>query len=80
MGGKVHSSGSARGRRERIRTGRELVRRFFGLLDPFRWQVAGILFSLTVATVLALEDVGAAPGATITDSAPRRFASVRPDF
>ncbi|MCH2212122.1 MAG: ABC transporter ATP-binding protein/permease [Fuerstiella sp.] len=53
-GGKLHSSGSGRSRRERIRTARELVRRFFGLLIPFRWQVVGILVSLTVATALAL--------------------------
>ena len=30
------------------------MQRFFGLLKPFRWQVGWILFSLTVATVLAL--------------------------
>ena len=39
-----------------------------------------VVFVINVATLLALEDVGAAPGAIITESAPRRFASVRPDF
>lgn len=52
--GKGHSSTPNRGRQERIRTSKELLSRFFGLLNPFRWQVVGILFSLTVATVLAL--------------------------
>ena len=37
-----------------MRTSKELLSRFFGLLNPFRWQVVGILLSLTVATVLAL--------------------------
>ena len=49
-----HSSAQYRGRRERIRTGKELILRFFELLHPFRWQVAWVLLSLTVATVLAL--------------------------
>lgn len=49
-----HSSQPERGRTERIRTAKELLRRFFQLLSPFRWQVAGILLSLTIATVLAL--------------------------
>ncbi|MEO1994113.1 MAG: ABC transporter ATP-binding protein, partial [Planctomycetaceae bacterium] len=52
--GKGHSAAPERGRRQRLRTGRELVQRFFGLLRPFRWHVGWILFSLTVATVLAL--------------------------
>lgn len=52
--GKGHSSSSDRGRRERIRSAKELLLRFFGLLSPFRWQVSWILFSLSVATVLAL--------------------------
>ena len=52
--GKGHSSTPDRGRKERIRTSKELLSRFFGLLNPFRWQVVGILSSLTVATVLAL--------------------------
>ena len=49
-----HSSVSKRSRSERIRTGPELVQRFLGLLRPFRWQISWILFSLTVATLLAL--------------------------
>ena len=52
--GGVHSSGSARGRQERLRSSRELLRRFFALLHPFRRQVVWILASSTVATVLAL--------------------------
>ncbi len=52
--GQGHSSAPERGRKERIRTARELLTRFFQLLSPFRWQVVWILFSLTVATVLAL--------------------------
>ena len=39
-----------------------------------------VVFVINVATLLAQEGVGAAPSATITESAPRRFASVRPDF
>lgn len=52
--GRGHSSAPERGRKERVRTARELLSRFFQLLSPFRWQVVWILFSLTVATVLAL--------------------------
>ncbi len=52
--GAGHSSISKRSHSKRIRTGKELVQRFFGLLHPFRWQVSWILFSLTVATLLAL--------------------------
>lgn len=52
--GGVHSSAKQRGRTERVRSAKELLRRFFELLLPFRWQVAWILSSLTIATTLAL--------------------------
>ena len=52
--GSVHASAVQHGRKERVRSARELLTRFFELLKPFRWQVGWILFSLTVATVLAL--------------------------
>ncbi len=52
--GPIHSSAPARGRKERVRSARELLTRFLQLLRPFRLQVAWILASLTVATILAL--------------------------
>ena len=52
------------------------LRRIVRVLLP----LLSVVFVINVATLLALEDVGAAPGAIITESAPRRFASVRPDF
>lgn len=52
--GGVHSSAKRRGRTERVRPAKELLRRFFELLLPFRWQVVWILSSLTIATILAL--------------------------
>lgn len=51
---RTRGHSAERGRTERIRTAKELLKRFFQLLSPFRWQVAWILLSLSVATVLAL--------------------------
>lgn len=52
--GRIHSTGTVRAPQDRVRTTWELLRRFFGLLKPFRWQVVWILLSLTVSTLLAL--------------------------
>ena len=52
--GSIHSSSTVRDRRERVRSAKELLFRFFGLLKPFRWQVVWILGSLTISTMLAL--------------------------
>ncbi|GAB5442520.1 MAG: ABC transporter ATP-binding protein [Fuerstiella sp.] len=52
--GSVHSSGTVRKAKDRVRSTGELLKRFFGLLHPFRWQIAAILASLTVSTSLAL--------------------------
>ena len=50
----MHATAPERSHKERIRSAKELLRRFFQLLAPFRWQIVWILASLTVATVLAL--------------------------
>lgn len=52
--GGIHSSGPARSPRDRVRSAKDLLKRFFQLLRPFRRQIVWILASLTVATVLAL--------------------------
>lgn len=52
--GSVLSSGTVRKAKDRVRSTGELLKRFFGLLHPFRWQIAAILASLTVSTSLAL--------------------------
>ncbi|MFY9254722.1 MAG: ABC transporter ATP-binding protein [Fuerstiella sp.] len=52
--GSMHATAPERSHKERIRSAKELLRRFFQLLAPFRWQIVWILASLTVATVLAL--------------------------
>ena len=53
-GGGPHSTGPVRSRQQRVRPASQLLKRFFQLLRPFRIQIAWILTSLTVATVLAL--------------------------
>ena len=50
----MHATAPERSHKERIRSAKELLRRLFQLLAPFRWQIVWILASLTVATVLAL--------------------------
>lgn len=52
--GSMHSSAPERSQKDRVRSATELLKRFFQLLSPFRWQIVWILASLTVATVLAL--------------------------
>lgn len=52
--GGIHSTKDATDAADRVRSARDLVGRFFGLLVPYRWQIAGILLSLTAATVLGL--------------------------
>ncbi len=49
----IHSS-DERGAKQRARSATQLVRRFFGLLVPYRFQTSSILASATVATLLGL--------------------------
>src|SRR5262245_60259606 len=52
--GGIHSTGEARSAKDRVRSARELVWRFLQLLAPYRWQIFGILLSLTASTVIGL--------------------------
>ena len=52
--GSIHGSGSERKKADRIRSARQLLKRFRQLLRPYRYQLFWILASLTVATILAL--------------------------
>ena len=52
--GSIHSSGDTRSAKDRVRSAKDLVWQFFRLLYPTRWQIAGILGSLTVSTILGL--------------------------
>lgn len=52
--GSFHSRGDARRPQDRVRSAWQLVREFARLLRPFRWQVGGILFSVTIATLVGL--------------------------
>ncbi|MCA9034428.1 MAG: ABC transporter ATP-binding protein [Planctomycetaceae bacterium] len=53
-GGSIHSTGHARTAKERVRTATQLVFEFFALLKPWRWQIAGILLSVTLSTLIGL--------------------------
>lgn len=53
-GGSIHSVGDARSPKDRVRSAKDLVWEFFRMLGPFRWQITGILVSLTAATVIGL--------------------------
>ena len=52
--GSVHSKSETRSAKDRIRTTKELLQRFFQLLRPFQGQIVWILTSLTISTLLAL--------------------------
>lgn len=52
--GSIHSSGETRSAKDRARSAKELVVEFFRLLYPTRWQIAGVLVSVTVSTLLGL--------------------------
>lgn len=52
--GGFHSTAPQRPASSRVRSAKELLKRFFQLLRPFRLQIIWILASLTVSTVLAL--------------------------
>jgi ATP-binding cassette, subfamily B, bacterial len=52
--GGVHSSTETRSAKHRIRPVAQLVRQFFQLLYPFRWQIVWILISVTAATLIGL--------------------------
>jgi ATP-binding cassette subfamily B protein len=52
--GGVHSTGEARAAKDRVRTSWQLIREFFRLLHPYRWQISLTLLSVTLSTVLGL--------------------------
>jgi len=52
--GSIHGSGETRRPRDRVRTSRQLVREFFGLLRPYAIPLAWILLSLTASTLIGL--------------------------
>jgi len=52
--GGVHSAGESRAARDRVRSSWQLVREFFGLLHPYRWQISLTLLSVTLSTLLGL--------------------------
>lgn len=52
--GSLHSTGETRSAKDRVRSARELVGQFLGLLAPYRRQIIWILVSLTAATVIGL--------------------------
>jgi len=52
--GGVHSAGESRAARDRVRSSWQLVREFFGLLHPYRWQISLTLLSVTFSTLLGL--------------------------
>ena len=52
--GGVHSTGEARAAKDRVRSSWQLVREFFGLLHPYRWQISLTLLSVTLSTLLGL--------------------------
>lgn len=52
--GSIHSTGEARSPKDRVRTAAQLVWQFAGLLRPYRGQIALILLSVTVSTLVGL--------------------------
>jgi ATP-binding cassette, subfamily B, bacterial len=52
--GSIHSSAPTAAPSARARPAKTLLKRFFQLLYPYRWQIVWILASLTVSTFLAL--------------------------
>ena len=52
--GSIHSTGDSRAAKDRVRSSWQLVREFFGLLHPYRWQISLTLLSVTVSTLLGL--------------------------
>ena len=52
--GSIHSTGDSRAAKDRVRSSWQLVRRFFGLLVPYRRQVIFSLLTVTASTVLGL--------------------------
>ena len=52
--GGVHSTGEARSAKDRVRTSWQLIREFFRLLHPYRWQISLTLLSVTLSTGLGL--------------------------
>ena len=53
-GSDPHASQNGRPRRRRLRSSATLIRSFFGLLKGEGWAIGFALFTLTIATVLAL--------------------------
>ncbi len=52
--GGIHSTGEARSAKDRVRSARQLVTQFLGLLRPFQSQVIWILVSVTASTLIGL--------------------------
>ncbi|MFO1003188.1 MAG: ABC transporter ATP-binding protein, partial [Planctomycetaceae bacterium] len=52
--GGVHSTGEARSAKDRVRTSWQLIKEFFRLLHPYRWQITLTLLSVTLSTGLGL--------------------------
>ena len=52
--GGFHSAADLRTSKPRGRSATRLVWQFFQLLAPYRWQIFGVLLSLTIATVIGL--------------------------
>lgn len=52
--GSIEATGDARRPQDRVRSARQLVWQFLGLLAPYRWQMFWILLSATVATLVGL--------------------------
>jgi ATP-binding cassette subfamily B protein/subfamily B ATP-binding cassette protein MsbA len=52
--GSIHSTGDTRAAKDRVRSSWQLVREFFKLLHPYRWQISLTLLSVTLSTALGL--------------------------
>lgn len=50
----MHSTGESRPAKDRVRSSWQLIREFFGLLHPYRWQISLTLLSVTLSTLLGL--------------------------
>ena len=53
-GGSIHSTGHTRQAKDRVRSAKQLVWEFFGLLKPYRSAIVGVLASITLSTLIGL--------------------------
>ncbi len=53
-GGSIHSTGQTRQAKDRVRTAKQLVWEFFGLLQPYKAAIIGVLASITLSTLIGL--------------------------